>query len=127
MVTFSTTNGGGGNGALSVRSLVNNRSLPKVKRALLGAAVLKGEVDLKPTAKDVARMVGCSVSYLHAAARLTPVEQQRVRTNLRPLIGLKVKALAAPTDPVKQLTEVVSVLGVGGVLDALSVIEKGAA
>jgi hypothetical protein len=42
MVTFTTN--GGGNGALSVRALVNTRVLSKTKRALLGAAVLKGEV-----------------------------------------------------------------------------------
>jgi hypothetical protein len=127
MVTFSVNGGNGGSSALSVRSLINNRALSKTRRALLGAAVLKGEYDLKPTAKDVARMVGCSVAYLHRAAKLSPAEEQRVRAHLRPLIEPKVKALPVPVSPQQRLAEVVAELGITGTLTMLAAIEKRAA
>jgi hypothetical protein len=127
MVTLSTTNGGNGNGALSVRALINTRVLSKTKRALLGASVLRGEVDLKPTAKDVARMVGCSVAYLHLAAKLSPAEEQQVRANLRPLAEPKVKGPPAPVSPQDRLSEIVSEVGVNNTLVMLSAIERGAA
>ena len=127
MVTFSMNGGNGGGSALSVRSLINNRALTKTRRALLGASVLKGELDLKPTARDVARMVGCSVNYLHTAAKLTPAEEQRVRAGFRPLVEPKVKGLPAPApvSPQQRLAEVVAELGIAGTLDALTAIERG--
>jgi hypothetical protein len=90
---------------------------------------LKGELDLKPTAKDVARMVGCSVNYLHTAAKLTPAEEQRVRANLRPLVEPKVKGPPVPASvsPAEKLAEVVAELGITGTLTMLAAIEKGAA
>ena len=75
MVTFSMN--GGNRGALSARSLINNKTLSKTRRALLGSAVLRGEYDLKPTVKDVARMVGCSVAYLQVATKLSPVRLEK--------------------------------------------------
>ena len=81
---------------------------------------------MKPTAKDVARMVGCSTSYLHAAAKLTPAEVQQVRTGLRTLIESKTKALPAPSHPVSLLAEVVASIGMSNTLDALASFEKSA-
>src|SRR5215472_11195086 len=132
MVTFSMNGGNGGNGALSVRCLINNRSLSKTRRALLGSAVLKGEYDLKPTAKDVARMVGCSVGYLNAAAKLSPAEQQRVVAGLRPLIEPKVKSPPMPVVPPitlgteRLLAAIVDKLGIAGVRDLLAGLERAA-
>jgi|SRR5262245_2236915 len=138
MVTFSMNGGNGGNGALSVRCLINNRSLSKTRRALLGSAVLKGEYDLKPTAKDVARMVGCSVGYLNAAAKLSPAEQQRVVAGLRPLIEPKVKSSPMPVSPPvpivppitlgteRLLAAIVDKLGIAGVRDLLAGLERAA-
>jgi hypothetical protein len=127
MVTFSVNGGNGGSSALSVRSLINNRALSKTKRALLGASVLKGELDLKPTAKDVAHMVGCSVAYLHRAAKLSPAEEQQVRAHLRPLIEPKVKALPKPTSLEERLADNVAEQGVNATLAMLAAIERGAA
>jgi hypothetical protein len=127
MVTFSMNGSNGGNSALSVRSLINNRALSKTRRALLGASVMKGEVDLRPTAKDVARMVGCSVAYLHRAAKLSPAEEQRVRANLRPLVEPRVKALPTSVSPQERLAGVVAELGITDTLAMLAAIEKGAA
>ena len=123
MVTFSLNGGNGGSSALSVRSLINNWALSKTRRALLGAAVLKGEIDLKPTAKDVARMVGRSVAYLHRAAKLSPAEEQRVRAHFRPLVEPRVKALPAPVSPAEKLAEVVAAVGFDGILDLLAQIK----
>jgi hypothetical protein len=126
MVTFSVNGGNGGN-ALSVRSLINTKTLSKTRRALLGASVLKGEIDLKPTAKDVARMVGCSVNYLHTAVKLSPEEEQRVRANLRPLVESRVKVLPTSASPRARLAEVVAELGIAGTINALIAIEPSAA
>jgi hypothetical protein len=87
---------------------------------------LKGEIDLKPTAKDVARMVGCSVAYLHRAAKLSAEEEQRVRAHLRPLVEPKVKALPTPASPQARLAEVVAELGIDGTINALIAIEHSA-
>jgi hypothetical protein len=127
MVTFSMNGGNGGSSALSVRSLINNRALSKTRRALLGASVLKGECDLKPTAKDVARMVGCSVAYLHRAAKLSPAEEQRVRAHLRPLVEPRAKVLPKPTSPEERLVEVVNEIGLTATLTRLAAIERNAA
>jgi hypothetical protein len=103
----------------------NTRSLAKVKRALLGAAVLRGKVDLKPTRKAVAGMVGCSVSYLNAAVKLTPAEEQKVAAGLRPLIEAKeMKSPPVPDLPEEisdeALRAIVQRAGVGRVWDVIA-------
>jgi len=72
--------------ALSLRSLINTHKLTKAARAVLGAEILAGEHDLRPTAKLVANAVGCSVAYVEAAQKLSPAERDKVRRGLRPLV-----------------------------------------
>jgi len=85
---------------------------------------LRGELDLKPTAKLVAQGVGCSVGYLHAAAKLGPTEAQRVLAGFRPLIEPKVKSPPAPAMPDEirddQLITIVQRAGVGRVWDVIA-------
>src|SRR5262245_53047803 len=99
MVTLSMNGGNGGNRAISGRSLINTKNLSKTERAFLGAKILRGELDLRPTAKLIAQGVGCSVSYLHAAAKLDPEEEQRVLHGIRPLVEPKMKSPPAPAMP----------------------------
>jgi hypothetical protein len=120
-----THGGNGGNGALSGRSLINTKSLSKAKRAIVGAKVLRGELDLKPTAKLVAQGVGCSVGYLHAAAKLGPAQEQRVLAGFRPLIEPKVKSPPVPAMSNEQLSDeelvtIVQHAGVGRVWDVIA-------
>jgi hypothetical protein len=69
-------NGSNGTSVVSARSLINNRTLSKTRRALLGAAVKAGGFNLRLTNKQIAAAVGCSVAYLQAAQKLTPAERQ---------------------------------------------------
>jgi hypothetical protein len=124
MVTILSTNGGNGASALPLRSLINHKTLSKTRRALLGASILKGEHDLKPTAKLIAQAVGCSVGYVRAAAKLSPAERQRVQAGFRPLIEPKVKGPPVPSSPVEiseeELVAIVHRVGVGRVWDTIS-------
>jgi len=83
-------------------------------------------------------MVGCSVGYLNAAAKLSPAEQQRVVAGLRPLIEPKVKSSPMPVSPpvpiVPPITlgterlpaAIVDKLGIAGVRDLLAGLERAA-
>src|SRR5262249_18343142 len=70
--TKMVANNGNGNSnrvTVSVRSLINNRSLTKPQRAFIGKRVKHGEIELELTDKLIALAVGCSVGYLHAAEK----------------------------------------------------------
>jgi len=124
MVTLSVNGGNGGNGAVSSRSLVNTKNLSKARRALLGAKILRGELDLRPTAKLIAQGVGCSVGYLHVAAKLGPKEEQRVLDGVRPLVEPKMKSPPVPavSDEIsdEELARIVQRAGVGRVWDVIA-------
>jgi hypothetical protein len=127
--------------ALSLRSLINTHKLTKAARAVLGAEIIAGEHDLRPTTKLVANAVGCSVGYLQAAKKLTPAERQAVRRGERPLIlphtpATPVKPLVMPpvapaTPPVlpvtadarHQLDRLVKEIGFDAVLNLLAMTE----
>jgi hypothetical protein len=71
---------------VSARSLVHRR-LSKAERALVGAAILEGDVQLQDLPlRIVSQVVGCSVAYLTAAQRLAPAQRQAVVRGHRPLI-----------------------------------------
>jgi hypothetical protein len=87
-----TVHQGNGASALSARSLINSRKLSKAVRAVIGAEILAGEHDLRPTKKLLATAIGCSVAYLQAAQKLSPAERQAVRRGERPLVLPQVPA-----------------------------------
>jgi hypothetical protein len=92
-----TVHQGNGASALSARSLINSRKLSKAVRAVIGAEILAGEHDLRPTKKLLATAIGCSVAYLQAAQKLSPAERLAVRRGERPLI--LPRAPASPPAP----------------------------
>lgn len=123
MVAFSTngSNGGdGSNGAVSVQGL-HSTKLTKAQRAVLGAKALRGEVELKPTAKLIAAAVGCSVTYVQAAKKLPSEEQEAVNAGHRPLIEPKAKTAVMPDEiSDTQLEALVQRAGVARMWDTLA-------
>jgi hypothetical protein len=63
--------------------------LTQSQKAALGVAVIRGEAGLKPTLKVVARALGVSVTYIEAAARLSPELLRQVRRGELTLAELK--------------------------------------
>jgi hypothetical protein len=118
------SNNGNGNGSnsvtLSVRSLVNNRSLTKPQRAFLAKRVKQGEVTLELTDKLIAAACGVSIAYMMAAERCTDRDEFLINQGIRPLIWPKDKkpALVVPeTDD--QLDDIAHRVGPERLWDAL--------
>jgi hypothetical protein len=121
-----------GNGAIprapliSARSLVHRR-LSKAERALVGAAILEGGVQLQDLPlRIVSQVVGCSVAYLTAAQRLASAQREAVARGHRPLILPRV--VPAPTTSITnlQLEHVIRAVGVERVLEAAVAVEHAA-
>jgi len=115
--------------SVAVRHTVDAHSLPhkkltKTQRALLGAAILDGEVALiNHTREVVAKAVNASASYIDAARRLSPEQRREVARGSRSLARRK-----APT-PVLTAAQrfeavVAEVGGLGAAQNLLAMIER---
>jgi hypothetical protein len=115
--------GNGSNGASTVFqrcSLTNSRTLSKAQRAILGAKVKDGQLDLRLTNKQLAAEIGCSVTYLAAAEKLSANEQQAVWDGWRPLIQPKAKLVPGPQD---RLAAIVDEIGLDRTVNLLNAFE----
>jgi hypothetical protein len=122
-----------GNGAIprapliSARSLVHRR-LSKAQRALVGAAILEGGVQLQDLPlRIVSQVVGCSVAYLTAAQRLAPAQREAVVRGHRPLILPRVvPAPNCASITNLQLKHIIRAAGIDRVLEAAVAVEHTA-
>jgi len=121
-------NNGNGNSnrvTVSVRSLINNRSLTKPQRAFIGKRVKHGEIELELTDKLIALAVGCSVGYLHAAEKCSEGAEELINARYRPLILQPIRTTVngkpAPVVPETddQLVEIAHRVGVERMWDAI--------
>jgi hypothetical protein len=120
-----------GNGAtpraslISARSLVHRR-LSKAERAVVGAAILEGGVQLQDLPlRIVSQVVGCSVAYLTAAQRLAPAQREAVVRGHRPLILPRVvPAPNCASITNSYLETVIRSAGIERVLDVAAAVES---
>jgi hypothetical protein len=119
-----------GNGAIprapliSARSLVH-RQLSKAERALVGAAILEGGVQVQDLPlRIVSQVVGCSVAYLAAAQRLAPAQREAVMRGRRPLILPRVPAPHCASVTNSYLETVIRAAGVERTLAAAVAVES---
>jgi hypothetical protein len=103
-MAIQASNGNGSSGVrviVSVRSLINSKSLSKVRRAFLAVKAKRHEIDLELTDKLIAQACGVSVAYMHAAEKCTPQEETLIVREFRPLIqprGKKPASVVTETD-----------------------------
>ena len=94
-----------GNGATGVPKIkgtsIANRHANKRQLAALAAAVLVGDVDFKPSARQLAQLFNVSVTYLALAQQLTAAERAKIiageeTINFTDLLNAPTKPLALP-------------------------------
>jgi hypothetical protein len=122
------TNGGNGKSGnrvtLSVRSLINNKTLTKPQRAFIGKKAKRGEIDLELTNKLIAQACGVSVGYLRAAEKCGEGEEELINQGLRPLMLHPIRPRNGKPAPVvpetdDQLVEIAHRVGVERMWDAI--------
>jgi hypothetical protein len=91
--------------------------LTKSQRAALAVDVLAGRMTLRPTAKAVSKVLGVSVPYITAAAKLPFEELWAVRQGWRTLRDVTSPPTASPET---RLAEIVDEVGIDAALDMLA-------
>jgi DNA-binding transcriptional regulator YiaG len=109
-----------GNGSNGTSAVFSQRTLSKAQRAILGAKIKDGQLDLGLTNKQFAAKIGVSVTYLAAAEKLSANEQQAVWDGWRPLIRPKARLVPGPQE---RLAAIVDEIGLDRVLNLLNSFE----
>jgi len=96
-----------------------------VERAILGAELVEGSVQLEPpTAKAAGTLVNVSYGYIRAALKLSPEQRAAVLAGERPLIEERHRS--APIEPVyfdKIVADVIRSIGIDRALAAVIQVE----